>query len=78
MLLVVVFFFSWEVAVVVYAVTGAWPVPLVGAEVKAVPETIIQSYTALKLQQDCRLITAAAFIIIIITSTLSIQGICCS
>jgi hypothetical protein len=65
------------VAVVVYAVTGAWPVSLVGAEVKAVPATIIQSYTALKLQQDCRRIIAAMFITIIIT-TFSIQGICCS
>jgi hypothetical protein len=58
-------------------VTGAWPVPLVGAEVKAVPATIIQSHTALKLQQDCRCIIAATFITIII-STFSIQGICCS
>jgi len=56
-------------------VTGAWSVPLVGAEVKAVPATIIQSYTAMQLQQGCRHIIAATFITII-TSTSYIQGVC--
>jgi len=55
-------------------VTGAWSVPLVGAEVKAVPVTIIQSYTALQLQQSCRHIIAATFITTI-TLTFYTQGI---
>lgn len=52
-------------------VTGAWSLPQVGAEVKAAPATIIQSYTALKLQQDRRHSILAMFITII-TSTLPI------
>ena len=56
-------------------VTGAWSVPLVGAEVKAVPATITQSYTALQLQHSCRHIIVAAFITIS-TSTFPIQDIC--
>ena len=53
----------------VRGVTGAWSVPLVGAEVKAAPAINIQSYIALTLQEDCHHIIPSTFIAIIFNST---------